>query len=50
MLTPEDAVFKSRNSTSMINFPVNGTSIAQTKSSLFLICLSVISVCTWKTS
>lgn len=28
---------------SMINFPVNGTSIAQTKSLLFLNCLSVIS-------
>lgn len=39
-----DAVFKSRNSTSMMNFPVNGTSTAQTKSSLFLSCLSFISI------
>ncbi|KAL3821159.1 hypothetical protein ACJIZ3_007064 [Penstemon smallii] len=38
------AIFKSRNSTSMMNFPVNGTSIDQMKSSLFLSCLSVTSV------
>lgn len=37
-------IFKSRNSTSIMNFPVNGTSIAHTKSSLLLICLSVISI------
>lgn len=42
MLTLGDAVFKSRNSTSIMNFPVNGTSIPQTKSSLFFSCLSVI--------
>lgn len=44
MLTSGHVIFKSRNLTSMINFPVNGTSIAQTKSSLFLSRLSVISV------
>lgn len=38
-----DAVFKSRNSTSIMNFPVSGTSIAQTKSSLFFNTLSFIS-------
>jgi hypothetical protein len=43
MLTSGDVIFKSMNSTSMVNFPVNGTSIAQTKSSLFLSRLSVIS-------
>lgn len=47
MLTSGDATFKSRNSTSMMNFPVNGTSICQINASLFLSCLSMISAWMW---
>ena len=41
-LTSGGTIFRSRNSTSMMNFPVNRVSIAHMKSSLFFSCLSII--------
>lgn len=42
VLTDGGAIFRSKNSTSMINLPVKRVSTAHTKSSLFLSCLSQI--------